>query len=264
MDSTNTNLPLHEVILQILFVENTEKAAEMTSQDVLWRIDNPEISERQVREVLDWLVVKKKASLYLGKYSIDRIEFLEQKEIYKTSLSSNHKKNRFPPSKSTKEFNSSSNSFFLNSPKQKNNKYTLIFLCIGVIVFGYFTYVIASLNHNLEPTKNLLTPKNTSIDSLQNQNRLYTSRDEDYSVNAKNAISNSFAIQNTINATYTNEINKLHTTLDSISNSHKNELTYLQQELESNSNRFNSSLKSLVYTNVIIIVLFLALYFKKT
>lgn len=263
MSSAITNLPLHEVVLKIMFNENIEKAAQMTPKDVLWRIDNPEISERQVREVLDWLVLHKKAELYLGKYSIDRIEFLEQKEHYKASLASK-KINPKASSIKGKTINKQEGTYYIAPPILKKNKFTLFFLSIGILAFGYFTFSIASLNYNLEPVQTLLAPQNTTIDSLQYQRRLYTSRDEDYSENAKNAISNSFAIQNAINATYINEINKLQATLDSVSNSHKNELTYLQQELKSSSNRFNSSLKSLVYINAIIISLFILLYFKKT
>ncbi len=81
-----TEIPLHEVVLKVMFLENTERAAEMTSQDILWKIENPEISERQVREVLEWLVHHKKVSYYAGKYNLDRYEFLEIKQNYKVYL----------------------------------------------------------------------------------------------------------------------------------------------------------------------------------
>ncbi len=52
--------PLHEVILDIMYFKDTEKPFAFTSEDIFWQMKDPNISERQIIEVLDWLVVQKK------------------------------------------------------------------------------------------------------------------------------------------------------------------------------------------------------------
>jgi len=81
METTKTDLPLHDVVLTIMFDGNEEKPVPFTSENILWRIDNPEISERDVKEVLDWLVIQRRVKYHIGQYTMDRYEFLDQKEI---------------------------------------------------------------------------------------------------------------------------------------------------------------------------------------
>ncbi|MCT4663709.1 MAG: DUF5457 domain-containing protein [Flavobacteriales bacterium] len=88
-----TEKPLHEIVLDILYFQNTERATEMKPIDVLWKIDNPEISERQIREVLDWLVRQRDVEVYAGKYSLNRAAFLELKQQHQ-KVDKKHIKNK--------------------------------------------------------------------------------------------------------------------------------------------------------------------------
>lgn len=75
--------PLHEVILDIMYFKNTEKPATFTPEDIFWQMKDPDISERQIKEVLDWLVREKKAEQRFGKYQIDKYEFVDMANKYK-------------------------------------------------------------------------------------------------------------------------------------------------------------------------------------
>ncbi|OEK09811.1 hypothetical protein A8C32_09885 [Flavivirga aquatica] len=246
MSTTVTELPLHEVVLKIMFHENTEKAAAMTPADILWRIDNPEITERQIREVLDWLVHKKKAELYLGKYSIDRIEFLEQKERVL---------NEAPPKRKT---------FYMAppAPTVKHNKYQIYLLVLGLLALGYMSYSFFNLDNTFKSSETLNTHEGI-VNTIPNQKQLYVSEDEWYTESAKKAISSSFYRQNIINKLTVKEFNRLQFTIDSITKLHKAEMVNLQTELEKSINHSNAVIKKVVYCNIIIIALIGFLYFRR-
>ncbi len=72
--------PLHEKVLDILYNKSAEKPTWISVEEMLWSIPDPTLTERQVREVLDWLVYHKRAVCEFGKYQIDRIEFIERGE----------------------------------------------------------------------------------------------------------------------------------------------------------------------------------------
>lgn len=283
MSSTVTDLPLHEVVLKIMFHENTEKAAAMTAKDVLWRIDNPEISERQVREVLNWLVRQKKAELYLGKYSIDRIEFLEQKELYeqhvsedkqqvlenKQKVSEDSKKISKPQTKRTKiapakksKKPTKRKTFYINPPKVKKQKHHVYVLVLILLSLAYLTYTFLELEYSFPPSETLKQHPKNGINTLPNPKKLYVSDDDAYTESTKKAISYSFSRQNTINSSNTKELNRLQHTLDSITRSNKIEMLTLEEELQKNIDHSNTMIKKSVFSNCIIIMLFVFLYFK--
>lgn len=257
MSRTVTKLPLHEVVLKIMFFENMEKAAAMRVEDILWKIDNPEISERQIREVLEWLVNQKKVEHYLGKYSIERIEFLEQKELHEMSVaaSSVAHSNRSEKQKT----------FYMDSrPDDKWQNIQMVLLFLGVLVLGYLTYTFLDLDYSFKANTELGQHDDTQvINTIGRQKRLYTSDDEWYTESVKNAIMYSFGRQNTINNLTVKELNRLQFVVDSISKSHKTELLSLQTELETTVAHSNTFLKKLMYSNIIVILLVLVLYFKK-
>lgn len=147
MSTTYTDLPLHEVILQIMFLENKEKAAEIKPSEVLWKIDNPEITERQVREVLDWLVHHKRVELYLGKYCLNRIEFLKQKEIYEKGAPYKEEDSKtntinIPSEGKTK-------TFYINSPKRKQSLFSKILFTLCILALCYLSYSLFELRGSL-------------------------------------------------------------------------------------------------------------------
>lgn len=77
--STQEELPLHEVVLKLMFEFNKEKPAELTSTDIFWKISDPSLNELQITQVLNWLVNEKRLVLFAGKYALDRFEFLDQR-----------------------------------------------------------------------------------------------------------------------------------------------------------------------------------------
>lgn len=165
-----TNRPLHEVILQIMYLENQEKAAEMSSSDILWRIENPEISERQVREVLEWLLHHQRVLKYLNKYALDRSEFLVQKEIYKTDQPEPEPEKKAPSNNHGPNNSHSHTTFYINPPKKtkKDNipKYVLIFLSIGLCFLSYLTYALYQYqNESLLLLTTLENEHKTSLDT---------------------------------------------------------------------------------------------------
>ena len=90
----------------------------------------------------------------------------------------------------------------------------------------------------------------------------YISEDELYTESARNAISYSFSRQNGINKSTVKEFNRLQSMLDSITISNKMEIVVLQEELQKDINHSNTIIKKLVFSNSIIIMLFLFFYFR--
>lgn len=253
MSSAVTDLPLHEVVLKIMFHENTEKAVPMTPADVLWKIDNPEISERQIREVLDWLVRQKKVELYLGKYSIDRIEFLEQKELYQASLKTNGRKSNPKKRVHKKE---TLETFYLSPPKTKKTKYEHVILGVLIVLIGYLSYTLLELKYSFSPNQNLEKEVNKVVKTIPKQKLLYLSKDNLYTKNEKKAISYSFSRQNKINEENVKELNRIQIIVDSIANHQNLELLKLQKELQANFAQTNSFIQKVFLSNVIVILIF--------
>ena len=78
--STPEEIPLHEVVLKIMYEANKEKPALLATNDVFWKITDASVNERNITEVLVWLVTQKRVERNSGKYSLDRFEFLDQRK----------------------------------------------------------------------------------------------------------------------------------------------------------------------------------------
>ncbi len=78
--SSPEEIPLHEVVLKLMFEANKEKPARLDASDLFWQIPDPAVNERNVTEVLNWLVGQKRVEKFSGKYSLDRFEFLDQRK----------------------------------------------------------------------------------------------------------------------------------------------------------------------------------------
>ncbi len=78
--STPKVIPLHEVVLKIMFEANPDRPAELTVSQVHRKVTDQFISESNVLDVLRWLVVQKQVERISGKfYALDRFEFIEQR-----------------------------------------------------------------------------------------------------------------------------------------------------------------------------------------
>ncbi|CAA0239570.1 DUF5457 domain-containing protein [Tenacibaculum maritimum] len=86
--------PLHEVVLDIMFFADTEKPMAFTPEDVFWRMKDPDISERQIKEVLNWLVTGKKVVQRFGKYQIDKYEFVDMATKYEKEIQKKQKEEK--------------------------------------------------------------------------------------------------------------------------------------------------------------------------
>lgn len=78
-NTTPEETPLHELVLAAMFEVNKERPAELSATDVFYKMSDPNLSQRQVTQVLDWLVNEKRVEVFSGKYSLDRFEFLDQR-----------------------------------------------------------------------------------------------------------------------------------------------------------------------------------------
>ncbi|MCJ8289303.1 MAG: DUF5457 domain-containing protein [Crocinitomicaceae bacterium] len=78
---TQEEIPLHEVVLELMFEANKEKPAELSANEVFWKISDSSLIERNISEVLNWLVSKRRAEEYLEKYTLSRNEFLDRRNI---------------------------------------------------------------------------------------------------------------------------------------------------------------------------------------
>lgn len=72
-----TKEQLQKEIMEILYAKSLVKPVWITCSEVYWNIQNIKVTERSVREALDWLV-KNEVVLYQGdKYQINKREFIE-------------------------------------------------------------------------------------------------------------------------------------------------------------------------------------------
>lgn len=78
---TKKEIPLHEVVLKIMFEANKERPAQLVPNEIFWKISDAAITEHNILEVLNWLVSHKRVEKASGKYSLDRYEFLDQRKI---------------------------------------------------------------------------------------------------------------------------------------------------------------------------------------
>lgn len=88
--STPKEIPLHEVVLSVMYAANKERPAELTVNDVYRGVADNTLSENNISDVLNWLVAQKEVEYASGKYSLDRFSFLEErkKDLEKQGISS--------------------------------------------------------------------------------------------------------------------------------------------------------------------------------
>lgn len=101
--STEEEIPLHEIILKLMFEENKEGAAGLSVNDIFWKSSDPMLRESQVEDVLEWLLHHRRVEHRAGKYSLDRFEMLEQIELEKPKVVEKAKVSKPPVKKSPKK-----------------------------------------------------------------------------------------------------------------------------------------------------------------
>ena len=75
MESTKESL--QEEILEILYQKNLQTPTWTTCSGIAWLVKDIKVTERSVREVLDWLVKNDLVLCQADKYQISKREFIE-------------------------------------------------------------------------------------------------------------------------------------------------------------------------------------------
>lgn len=267
--STPTDLPIHEVILKIMYNANREKPIGLTTADVLWKIDNPEITEQYIREVLDWLVRQKKVELYLDKYSLNRYEFLEQR-------AKSDEEERDVVIESEKE------TFYIKPSKKKiRNLRSKVVFFAGIVVLGYVIYLFTAMERNYEIVTKQIMP-NTLVYAQRPVAKLFLShnREEDVETEIEEdtekkiedidkkieEISYLFSRQNNNNNTIQQEITRLYKVVDSLQKQQQYRLNILQKHLNNNTNQninyTNEILNKIIRFNILFLLLIIITFFR--
>ncbi|WP_459211965.1 DUF5457 domain-containing protein [Aquimarina rhabdastrellae] len=251
--STTTDLPIHEVILRIMYFEDKEKPATLSPEDILWKIDNPEITERYVKEVLNWLVRERKVTTYLNKYTLDRYEFLELKT-------------RFAAIDDDEEITT----FYIDPEPEgfsfKKWKHR-IFLGIGVLLVLIMTYLFVKMQRDYQ-LSTVTPPISTIEERVPSMKKLYVAHGEDVALEEKfNGISYSFLMQNNNNRVMSNEVSVLYKKIDSLHQHYQNEINQMQLKVDKNINYnieyTNGIIKKIMVCNVLFLGLIVIVFFRK-
>lgn len=252
--STSTDLPIHDVILKIMYNADREKPIGLTAGDVLWKIDNPEITERYVREVLDWLVREKRAQVYLDKYSLDRYEFLDQKAKYEEE----EEEEGIEVGKET---------YYIKPSKKKiKNIRSKILFFVGLIPLCVVTYLYTKMDRDYEISTKLITP-NTIVDTQTPAKKLFLLNNKEENIQKKiEDISYLFSRQNSNNTDVQQEIARLYKITDSLQKQQQSRLNIMQQQLDKNINEnityTNDILHKIILCNIIFLLIITFTFFK--
>ncbi len=249
--STLTDLPLHEVILKIMYNEDKEKSVELKPKDILWKIDNPEVTERHVREALDWLVREKRVKLYLNKYSLDRYEFLDQKAKDGDSQE--------------RELHIENKTYYISPPQKNKTVRNTLILSMGVLVMLYMTYLYTQMQRDYHVSSKKIAPI-TIIDNQILQKKLHLSNAEDRTIDEKfNDIAYSFSRQNKNNEKVRIEITKLYKVLDSVQMVHDTAINVVQEKLDRSINYnigyINDMLQKIIICNIVFLLIMVFIFF---
>ncbi len=184
MGNKKSEKPLHVLVLEIMYFSNVEKPIAVSANDILWKIDNPEITERHLKEVLDWLVHKKEVTVYLGKYTLDRYAYLALKEQYNNTDGVVVMHN--------KSDSDSSKVYYIQNQYavKKKGIIPLVFILILTVVLIYFAFseLETPVTYTVETTNDYIVENETK--------KLYLSAKSDLGEKVISDISYNFHLQN--------------------------------------------------------------------
>lgn len=250
MKAKNTEIPLHELVITAMYNASKEKAAEFTPSDVLWRLDDPDLNEKQIAEVLDWLVKERRVNSHLGKYTLDRYEFLEQKKIEQNAIELANKKD--PLLTET-----------VKNPKKWVNALLLI---ISISTFSYTSYLFSTLNYEQE-TKDTEYDKLDSVNKSSSEKiklkRLYLSGEEEPETFLP-SIASSFRRQNANNKMLLSELQRIEQKIDSLQILNKTRSSRLDQEITKKANirDLNEVIDKITLSNLILLFIVIVLFIR--
>ena len=183
-----TKEQLQEEVLDILYNKSLVKPVWVTCSEVYWSTKNIKVTERSVREALDWLV-KNEVVLYQGdKYQISKREFLEmskrkeaerketEEETLPQSKMSLATASIQPQGDSSKETSSKNNLFFVIIALIA---FLLSGILVGILIFNHY-----AKEQNVMPNTQqqaILEPDSISLPTLQVRTMGYIQ--EEYTLN---------------------------------------------------------------------------------
>jgi hypothetical protein len=153
MKKETQSKPLHEIILEMFFLESKDKPCKLTKNEVFWKFKDPNINEFQIEQVLNWLVHHKKLNETLGHYTLDKYEAIDIE-------------NRLKEEKEKQEkalFNTTTKT--VNKPKMRALVINYIAPAAGL---SYALYLIFLLNKPHKDFQEILK----QIDATTSQNQL--------------------------------------------------------------------------------------------
>ncbi len=201
--------PLHEIILDIMYFKDVEKPSSFSPEDIFWQMKNPNISERQIKEVLEWLVLKKKVEKRFGKYQIDRYGFLDMTTKYKQECFEKEQKEERPKSSAVVEvvkkvsIKNKKKSFRKGGIFTKGDIFFMVLFCV---LLGYIGYDICGISP-YTISKLELKERELSVPSNLYISKKKTNTEEQFLERHIKDISHSFFIQNKTNNAVITEIN---------------------------------------------------------
>jgi Family of unknown function (DUF5457) len=73
---------LHDQILRVAFLANPSRPTWLSSEDVFWKLENPQLSLVKIRECMEWLVQRGDMAQDLGRFGLTAIKFFELRQQF--------------------------------------------------------------------------------------------------------------------------------------------------------------------------------------
>jgi hypothetical protein len=70
---------LHDQILRLAYLANTERPAHLSSEDLFWKLQDERLTLAQIKECLEWLVRRGDMDIDRSKYALSKARFFELK-----------------------------------------------------------------------------------------------------------------------------------------------------------------------------------------
>lgn len=153
-----TKEQLQKEIMEILYTKSLVKPIWITRSEVYWNIQNIKVTERSVREALDWLV-KNEVVLYQGdKYQINKREFIEMSKRKAMEEKEMNENTRPQPAKTEMNENRTEIRDTRTETTITVRKNYLFYVIIALIAFLLSGILIGILCFNHYAQKESITP----------------------------------------------------------------------------------------------------------
>lgn len=191
---------LQEEILEILYQKSLQKPIWVTCSEIFWNIQNIKVTERSVRDVLEWLVKNDLVIYQADKYQISKREFIEmskRKAIQEKEMNTHENTgdnvtayNMAPPMNGYKNTNSKKANLFCVAIALI--AFLLSGALIGILFFNHYVHKQNSSSQIMEMQDSI------RLQTLQVRNMGYLKDEYTLNRNFKN-LSTSLSEQQTIN-----------------------------------------------------------------